>query len=442
MRAEDAVKDFWATRPRRPRRGRKIAGVSAGIANRYRIDPVLVRVGFVVATIYGGAGILFYLLGWLFLPEEDDEVSPAESLLGKGRSSTSSGFTILLGIVLVPVLGWFFGGSPIGTFPTWMSLVVIGGLLYLLHQSRGHLGPRPSAPQAETAMPTMPMTSAPMSVPMPMPMSPPMPTPPAAARADVPFTPPVGAPVDAPPPVDDRTTPPAWDPLGAAPFAWDLPEPAAPEPEEPSEPPVKKRRSRVGTMTVGLALVAAAGMSFAMGGWITPQHIVGVVLAILGLGMVAGAFVRGGRGLIALAVPLSVAGLALTVVTPGEYRGFGDLTAQPTALSQVEREYERSVGNVTVDLTQLPASSATADEVLEVKARTDIGNVEVIVPADADVVLTCETERGNASCLEASESGIESKIEDLESLGTDGPGGLRIELKVEANTGNVEVRRG
>lgn len=440
MRAEDAVKDFWATRPRRPRRGRKIAGVSAGIANRYRIDPVLVRVGFVVATIYGGAGILFYLLGWLFLPEEDDEVSPAESLLGKGRSSTSSGFTILLGIVLVPVLGWFFGGSPIGTFPTWMSLVVIGGLLYLLHQSRGHLGPRPSAPQAETAMPTMPMTSAPMSMPMSMP--PPMPTPPAAARADVPFTPLAGAPVDVTPPVDDRTTPPAWDPLGAAPFAWDLPEPAAPEPEEPSEPPVKKRRSRVGTMTVGLALVAAAGMAFAMGGWITPQHIVGVVLAILGLGMVAGAFVRGGRGLIALAVPLSVAGLALTVVTPGEYRGFGDLTAQPMALSQVEREYERSVGNVTVDLTQLPASSATADEVLEVKARTDIGNVEVIVPADADVVLTCETERGNASCLEASESGIESKIEDLESLGNDGPGGLRIELKVEANTGNVEVRRG
>ena len=35
---EDTVKDFWATRPRRPRRGRKVAGVAAGIANRYRID--------------------------------------------------------------------------------------------------------------------------------------------------------------------------------------------------------------------------------------------------------------------------------------------------------------------------------------------------------------------------------------------------------------------
>src|ERR1044071_8946477 len=146
MRAEDAVKDFWATRPRRPRRGRKIAGVSAGIANRYRIDPVIVRIGFVVATVYGGAGILFYLLGWLFLPEEDDETSPAEALLGKGRSSTSSGFTILLGIVLVPMLGWFFGGGPFGSFSAWMSLIVIGGLLYLLHQSRGHLTPVRTSP--------------------------------------------------------------------------------------------------------------------------------------------------------------------------------------------------------------------------------------------------------------------------------------------------------
>ena len=38
---EDTVKDFWSTRPRRPRRGRKIAGVAAGIARRYRIDPTI-----------------------------------------------------------------------------------------------------------------------------------------------------------------------------------------------------------------------------------------------------------------------------------------------------------------------------------------------------------------------------------------------------------------
>jgi phage shock protein PspC (stress-responsive transcriptional regulator) len=425
MRAEDVVKDFWATRPRRPRRGRKIAGVAAGVANRYRIDPVVVRVGFIVAAIYGGAGILLYLLGWLFLPEEDDEVAPVEALIGKGRSATSSGFTILLCIVLVPVFGWFFGGSPIGTFPAWMSLLVIGGLLFLLHQSRGHLTPVRTSSTPAPAPPTAQEPAVPV-------------TPVATTRTDVPLPPPVGAPVNVPPPAEERTTPPAWDPLGAAPFAWDLPEPTAPEPEEPPEPPVKRRKSRIGTMTIGLALVAAAGMSFAMGGWITPQHIVGVVLAVLGLGMVAGAFLRGGRGLIALAVPLSVAGLALTVVSPGGYHGIGDLTAQPTTLAQVEREYERSVGNVTVDLTSLPVT----DEVVELRARADLGNVEVIVPQDADVVVTCEVERGNVECLGQDESGLEVQVDEFESLGDDGEGGLKIELKAEANTGNVEVRRG
>jgi hypothetical protein len=53
-----------------------------------------------------------------------------------------------------------------------------------------------------------------------------------------------------------RTTPPSWDPLGTAPFAWDLPEP--PEPT----PPTRPRRSawrRLGGVLLGvlLALVLA-----------------------------------------------------------------------------------------------------------------------------------------------------------------------------------------
>ena len=42
-------------------------------------------------------------------------------------------------------------------------------------------------------------------------------------------------------------TPPAWDPLGAAPFAWDLPEPG------PVPAPAPQRRSRVTPVTLALA---------------------------------------------------------------------------------------------------------------------------------------------------------------------------------------------
>ncbi|MFL6122056.1 PspC domain-containing protein [Actinophytocola sp.] len=461
-RIEDTVKDFWATRPRRPRRGRKIAGVAAGIANRYRIDPVVVRVGLAVATVYGGSGVLLYLLGWLFLPEQDDEVSPVESLFGKGRSSTSSGFTVLLGIFMVPVLGWFFSGSFTGTFSSWLSLLVVGGLLFLLHQSRGHVeplnpsgaatqgAPQPTMPVYPPAAPVVPVPPTQPTMPLSTPTSTPestqptMPTsmPTSMPAATTPFTPPSGPPVGMPPPVepDSRTTPPAWDPLGAAPFAWDLPEPTTPEPEEPR--PAKRRKPKVGTATLGIALVAAAGLVLAAnapwgGGWITPQHVVGVVLAIVGLGLVAGAFLRSGRGLLALAVPLSVIGMGLTTISPGGYHGTGDVNERPVGLAQVRPMYERSFGSITLDLTGLPEVGHVVTGV-----RADVGSVDVVVPANADVVVTCSADAGTVNCLGQQRDGVDSRVTRFSDLGPDGEGGLRIEIIASADLGDVEVRRG
>ena len=38
--------------------GRMIAGVCKGIADHFGIDPVLVRIAFVVASFFGGAGFI------------------------------------------------------------------------------------------------------------------------------------------------------------------------------------------------------------------------------------------------------------------------------------------------------------------------------------------------------------------------------------------------
>jgi signal transduction histidine kinase len=53
---------------RRDPSGRWLGGVCAGIGNRYGIDPVLVRLAFVVATAAGGIGIALYALAWLVIP--------------------------------------------------------------------------------------------------------------------------------------------------------------------------------------------------------------------------------------------------------------------------------------------------------------------------------------------------------------------------------------
>jgi phage shock protein C len=51
---------------------RKISGVSGGIAEYLSIDPVLVRVGFVVTTLASGVGLLAYLALLALVPSEDD----------------------------------------------------------------------------------------------------------------------------------------------------------------------------------------------------------------------------------------------------------------------------------------------------------------------------------------------------------------------------------
>ena len=71
----------------RTREGRVVAGVCAGVAAYFGIDPTLVRLAFAVFTIFGGAGILIYLIAWIVIPEEGgDGSSIAENFVSKRRS--------------------------------------------------------------------------------------------------------------------------------------------------------------------------------------------------------------------------------------------------------------------------------------------------------------------------------------------------------------------
>ena len=71
----------------RPRDGRVVAGVCAGLAAYFRVDPTLVRLAFALVTVFGGIGILLYLCAWIVIPEEGgDGTSIAESLVSKRRS--------------------------------------------------------------------------------------------------------------------------------------------------------------------------------------------------------------------------------------------------------------------------------------------------------------------------------------------------------------------
>lgn len=58
----------------RPIVGRKIAGVCAGVAEYFDLDVALIRIIWVLVAIFGGGGLLAYVIGWLVMPEEQAPV--------------------------------------------------------------------------------------------------------------------------------------------------------------------------------------------------------------------------------------------------------------------------------------------------------------------------------------------------------------------------------
>lgn len=59
-----------ATTLARPRHNRVIAGVCAGIAARFGLRPLTVRVLFLLSCLLPGPQFLIYLALWLLLPQE------------------------------------------------------------------------------------------------------------------------------------------------------------------------------------------------------------------------------------------------------------------------------------------------------------------------------------------------------------------------------------
>lgn len=86
-----------------------VAGVCGGIADYFSIDPTIVRLAFVLATLAGGAGLVAYIVLAIVMPEGDGaaaEGGEAGVLLDQGERRDRSirvaaGVLIGLGILLL-----------------------------------------------------------------------------------------------------------------------------------------------------------------------------------------------------------------------------------------------------------------------------------------------------------------------------------------------------
>jgi len=87
----------------RSERGRVLAGVCAGIAERLAVDPTLVRLTFALLTFAAGAGIVAYLGAWALMP------APDTATVSRPRRIT--GLILLVWAVVLALHGVGLAGS-------------------------------------------------------------------------------------------------------------------------------------------------------------------------------------------------------------------------------------------------------------------------------------------------------------------------------------------
>lgn len=138
---DNTLQAMWETRPPRiPKdQGGKavIGGVCEGIGARYRLDPVFVRVVFVILAFGFGCGLFLYLLCWINMPRFgltrspwNAVATPKEQLTDVEKKERKTGWWLFAGIVLL-----FPSLSVAGDFRAFLATALLFALgWYVAHQ--------------------------------------------------------------------------------------------------------------------------------------------------------------------------------------------------------------------------------------------------------------------------------------------------------------------
>jgi phage shock protein PspC (stress-responsive transcriptional regulator) len=415
----------------RLRQGKLLGGVAAGIAAHLDLDPVLVRVGFVVLSFvpFPGFGVLLYLVLLIVMPVADQPAArrrPREVERGAG---------FYVGIALVTLAGmWVLGVGP-GGGGQLLPLLLIGiGVALWVDADRR------TAPVAPVAPPASPTSAAPAAPAAPAAATPGTPgTELMASRPADTATVPIGEPVGAHDgEVDDGGAGGRGRAEGGEPPAW-TPPPADPTPSPwDGDPAPPRERSPLGRLTLGVAsLLTGAAWSVDLLGLreVTAVELLAVPLAVLGLGLLVGSVAGRARWLSLLALPLAAITLTAALVTDLgiPLRGpVGDRTVTIDAVEQISGPISFGAGDLVVDLRQLDEAP---DGPIEVSMGA--GDLLVVVADDAGVTGRARTEVGVLELFGSRSDGV-GVVQRIDRPAD--PGAPTFELDLTIGAGVVEVR--
>lgn len=399
---------------------RYIAGVAGGVADYLGVDPVIVRIAFVVLTFVGGAGAIAYAAAWLLVPEADRATSLGEDAWRQHNWARIAGFVLIAiaaSIALRPL--WWFGGSAL----TATLLILLG--LYLLW----HRDDRDSDGIGPHAGPGAPPAGTPPTAPAPPPTMPTVTKPTGTTPAG---TEELTAP--------ESTTTTATTATAATSAGWPPPPPPPPAFAQPPPQPHPKRQRRgrgIGTLTFALLLIGAGvvGLVLAAGRDIEATHVFAGGLLVVGGALVVSAWFGRGSGLIVLGV-LLVALMSVSSLIDVPFKGgFGQRTEHPTTISNMQPEYHLAAGELIIDLHSVPFVPGTTTDVT---ATVATGHLVVIVPRDVEVDVHAHAGAGDIRFLgDDGHSGVQvDRDGELQSS----LGAAHLDLDARVGFGQVEVR--
>lgn len=398
----------------------KVAGVCGGVAERWNVDPVLVRVATVLLALSGGVGLVLYVAGWLLVPARGQELSIMQTSFPQTRRWSRELWivvTVVAGLLTFSLFGAF---TPFG-FPPAIVLAVVWYFGYY----RGHRRwRRPSQPPSALQAPTPPFSYPGPATPFTE-----------AARAceqrvaeyerttggasgSIDPAPPVAN----PPAFLSSATPPAqptptWsaredDTVAAQAVFLAHPDPVGlyAEPMPPTSREVRlargwslpARRLRLAALLVlGLTLAGLAGAG-SVGVTVPVVAYLAAALLVAGLTLTASAWTGRARGILPVAALLLV-GTLVALATPVTGSDLSAVGTKSTLIYQSQTQLPatdtRKAGDLTVDLSALRVTQPGTYRV-----DLDLGHLVVVLPKNANVAVNWTVDAGAMADSDGSHS--------------------------------------
>jgi phage shock protein PspC (stress-responsive transcriptional regulator) len=424
---------------------RWVGGVAAGVAERFRLDPLLVRGLLILSFFLTGAGFVVYALAWALLPERrDGRIHLQEAT--RGHLDVA-----LLGAAVTLVIGFAWSDGPWswwgGIFDwveallwiaIWVGVVVL--VVKLVRDRRARTtGAGAAAPPVATGTPGAPggpaTSFASESVPATQPYTP---APPAPYVAEA-YSHAPGA--------------------AGAPYAPYAAPPAPPAPVPEPRPRIQGPGARMFGVVMGLVLLAGAlllvvdragdlGMSF-WGAWL------GAAVVIVGAGIIAsGLRGRRGGGLTALGILGMIAALAYWPFAderrafvwdgPPEASVVSSGVVTLDTIAEATDGVHIQFGAATIDLTELDLSDVEVGNPISVPVSMAAGATTIVIPDDAAVEADVRLVAGNVTWSADGEyrtaAGITADPARFRTAEVDELGGAQLLLEIDGRAGDITIR--